>query len=134
VPDAGVEHLDDATAKSKRETYLFDELRQRVANAPIRFKTQIQVARDGDIVDDATIHWPADRPLVQFGDLELTTQGIRGKYHHRAIEGTNLALIEPDLAKVFPISEAVNRALRVIADAAQGAQLRRTRRPPRLMV
>jgi hypothetical protein len=33
----------------------------------------------------------------------------------------NLVLIEPDLAKLFPNSEAVNRALRVLADAAGAA-------------
>ena len=35
--------------------------------------------------------------------------------------GMNLAIIEPDLAAVFPDSESVNRALRVIADAAKEA-------------
>jgi catalase len=62
VPDAGVEHLDDATAKSKDTNYLFEELTQRIAAGPIRFDIRILIANDIDIVDDATIHWPADRP------------------------------------------------------------------------
>ena len=61
VPDAGVEHLDDATAKSKDTNYLFEELTQRIAAGPIRFDIHIQIANDIDIVNDATIHWPADR-------------------------------------------------------------------------
>lgn len=38
--------------------------------------------------------------------------GVRGKYFERYRRGTNLVLLEPDLAKVFRDSEAVNRALR----------------------
>ena len=33
-------------------------------------------------------------------------EGVRGKYYRRATAGTNLVLIEPDLAKLFPDSEA----------------------------
>ncbi|HEV2198860.1 MAG TPA: hypothetical protein VGR73_03495 [Bryobacteraceae bacterium] len=55
-------------------------------------------------------------------------KGVRGKYYHRATEGMKLALIEPDLADLFPDSEAVNRALRVLADAARAAPPRKRRR------
>jgi hypothetical protein len=37
---------------------------------------------------------------------------VRGKYFARYRQGTNLVLLEPDLAKVFRDSEAVNLALR----------------------
>jgi len=37
---------------------------------------------------------------------------VRGKYAKRYREGTNVVLIDPDLHKLFPTSEAVNRALR----------------------
>jgi len=43
---------------------------------------------------------------------ELIKSGVRGKHAKRFREGTNLVLIEPDLHKVFPDSDAVNRALR----------------------
>ena len=52
-------------------------------------------------------------------DLSRLKGGVRGKYYRQAIAGTNLVLIEPDLVKMFPDSAAVNRALRVVADAAQ---------------
>ena len=38
--------------------------------------------------------------------------GVRGKYFERYRRGTNLVLLDPDLAKVFRDSEAVNLALR----------------------
>jgi hypothetical protein len=40
------------------------------------------------------------------------SNGVRGKYAKRFAEGTNLIRLEPDVAKKFPTSEAVNEALR----------------------
>ena len=54
-------------------------------------------------------------------DLSKLKGGIRGKYYRRAIAGTNLVLIEPELTNVFPDAESVNRALRLLADTAASA-------------
>ena len=43
---------------------------------------------------------------------DLIKSGARGKYAKRYREGTHVVLIDPDLHKLFPTSEAVNRALR----------------------
>ena len=40
------------------------------------------------------------------------SEGVRNKYAERYAEGTNLVLLEPDLAAQFPDSESVSRALR----------------------
>jgi catalase len=72
MPDAGVEHFDDATAKSKNGSFLFDELMQRIAAGPIRFRILVQVADTNDVVDDATIHWPEVRLMIELGTLVLT--------------------------------------------------------------
>ena len=85
LPKAGVEHLDDAAAKSKDENYLFDELARRIAASPIRLDIHVQIADDKDIVDDATIHWPPDRPLVHFGTVELTAKAPDDDAHRRII-------------------------------------------------
>jgi hypothetical protein len=42
--------------------------------------------------------------------------GIRGKYAERYAEGTNLILLDPDLALIFPDAASVNRALRALAE------------------
>ncbi|HEX4583138.1 MAG TPA: catalase family peroxidase [Acidobacteriaceae bacterium] len=73
LPAAGNDHLDDAAAKAKSPNYLFDELSQRVAAGPISFRIVVQIAEDGDTVDNATIHWPETRPLQDFGTLALTS-------------------------------------------------------------
>jgi len=71
VPDEGLEHLDETTVKSKSETYLFDELPQHLAMGPIVFHILCQIANDGDITDDVTIHWPKDRKTVNLGKVTL---------------------------------------------------------------
>lgn len=43
---------------------------------------------------------------------DLIRSGQRGKYTQAYREGTNIVLIEADLHRLFPTSEAVNRALR----------------------
>jgi hypothetical protein len=47
------------------------------------------------------------------------SQGAVGKYAKQYAEGTNVVLLDPDVAKVFPDSEAVNGALRAIAQIIQ---------------
>jgi len=46
---------------------------------------------------------------------ELIRSGVRGKYVKRYREGTNVVLIDPELNRLFPNTEAVNRALRAYA-------------------
>jgi hypothetical protein len=59
--------------------------------------------------------------------------GVRGKYYQQAIAGTNLVLLEPELARVFKDSASVNRALRLLVNAAESAAHRTTRlRPSRI--
>ena len=43
------------------------------------------------------------------------SQGIRGKYARRYAQGTNVIVLEADVAKVFPNAEAVNDSLRALA-------------------
>jgi hypothetical protein len=50
-----------------------------------------------------------------------------GKYYRQAAAGTNLMLIEPELAKNFGDSESVNRALRLLVDTAEAAARRKSR-------
>src|SRR6476661_3921631 len=72
IPDAGNEYLDDPALKARDTNYLFEELTDRIAKAPISFQILVQVADDIDIVDDATVHWPEGRRLVNFGRMVLT--------------------------------------------------------------
>ena len=44
----------------------------------------------------------------------LLKGGVRGKYAKKYRAGTNLILLEPDVAKAFPNEKAVNEALRLV--------------------
>ena len=44
------------------------------------------------------------------------SKAVVGKYAKQYAEGTNIVLLEPDVAKVFPDSAAVNQALRQIIE------------------
>jgi catalase len=73
LPDAGNEHLDEATVKAKSPNYLFDEIAERIATRPVIFRIIVQLAEESDTVDNATVHWPESRPLEEFGTLTLTS-------------------------------------------------------------
>ena len=46
------------------------------------------------------------------------TDGVRGKFYKEYMKGTNVVLLDPDVAEVFPDSVAVNEALRVLVQIA----------------
>ncbi|HTC32508.1 MAG TPA: catalase family peroxidase [Bryobacteraceae bacterium] len=73
IPDAGVEHLSDAAVAAKSANFLFDELAERIGKGPIKFRILAQLANDGDIVNDATEHWPESRTLLDLGTLAVTS-------------------------------------------------------------
>lgn len=50
----------------------------------------------------------------EYNLAELLKTGVRGKYAERFRAGTNLVLLEPDIAKAFPTDQAVNDALRLV--------------------
>lgn len=47
------------------------------------------------------------------------SKGVRGKYSQRYATGSNVVVISPDVAEVFPDSESVNEALRTLIRIAQ---------------
>ena len=57
-------------------------------------------------------------------DLIRLGAGVRGKYYQQAIAGTNLVLLDPELARVFKDSASVNRALRLLLSTAESAARR----------
>jgi len=51
---------------------LYDELAERFSKGPVRFRILVQIADAEDTVDDATVHWPESRRLVELGTVELS--------------------------------------------------------------
>ena len=52
--------------------------------------------------------------------------GVRGKYAARYAEGTNVVVLDPDVADMFPDRESVNETLRAVGRAIQLRERRRT--------
>ena len=51
--------------------------------------------------------------------------GVRGKYVERYRRGTNVVLLDPELAEAFPDSKSVNDALRALLAVATRAERRK---------
>ena len=50
------------------------------------------------------------------------SKAVRGKYHTKCLESTNVVVLDPDVAAGFKNSEAVNDALRALLRAARRAE------------
>lgn len=44
------------------------------------------------------------------------SKGVRGKYAKQFAEGANVVVLDPEIAKLFPTSESVNKALRKLIE------------------
>ena len=56
-------------------------------------------------------------------DFANMTCGVKGKYVDRYRSGTNIVLLDPDVADAFPTAESVNEALRMLLTIAQRQKL-----------
>jgi len=69
------------------------------------------MSNEGDRVPE-----PEMKPEYDF------SQGVRGKYAARFAEGSNVIVLDPDVAEVFSDARAVNEALRLLARSARESQ------------
>ena len=61
-----------------------------------------------------TVSEMADELRPEYDLSELLKGGVRGKYVARYRAGTNLVLLDPDVARSFPDEATVNEALRLV--------------------
>lgn len=78
LPEAGDRRIPGKVAKERGRDYLREELAERIAREPVRYRLELQVAGEGDDPDDPGTRWPADRERVQAGTLELTATTEEG--------------------------------------------------------
>jgi catalase len=74
LPEDEGQYLDNPTAATKTGNFLFDEIAARVAQGPVRYQVVVQLAEEGDLVDDATSIWPDDRPQLTLGTVTITSR------------------------------------------------------------
>ena len=71
-PDGNTDYLDSAAEAKAEPNFLFDEIKERLARGPVKMHIAVQLAASEDVVNDSTVHWPQDRPEIDFGSVELT--------------------------------------------------------------
>ena len=72
IPEAGEVGLTAEDAAARSADFLHDELVARFEHEPVVFELRIELAADGDPLDDPTAMWPAGREMVDAGRLEIT--------------------------------------------------------------
>jgi catalase len=110
-----MEPVGDAQYLTKKQlaaagpNYLVDEIRERVADGPVRMKLQVQVAEAGDKIEDPSIAWPDSRKTVELGVIEIDKVDPDSDAAQRAllfIENKVPAGIEPADPMITARSEA----------------------------
>ncbi len=71
LPTAGDARLTAAEAAAMDPDYLRHELTGRLAGGAVTWRIVVQLAAEGDRVEDGSVRWPADRPVVELGTLRL---------------------------------------------------------------
>ena len=72
VPVSGSQYLKEAEAKGRSSNFLSDELRDRLAKSPVKFRLLLQLAGAGDQTKDGSVVWPEDRRKVELGIITIT--------------------------------------------------------------
>ena len=71
VPLAGVTHLSAAAAAAYPPNFLADVMKTQLEHGPVAFRLEVQLATPGDTIEDGSVAWPADRPVVELGTIKL---------------------------------------------------------------
>jgi catalase len=92
VPEAGEAYISPDDASKRSANFLREELESRLQKSPVVFRLLLQLAGENDPTNDVTALWPADRPLVELGRLEITGISPTGAADERRMvfDPTNL--------------------------------------------
>ena len=106
LPVAGNEYLGETQAGARRPNFLLDEIKERVARGPVRFRVVVQLAENGDTVDDATVRWPEERPQCAFGEIGLREIAPNNVGEQQHIIFDPIPRVDGIQASADPLSEA----------------------------
>ena len=72
IPEKGDQTISEEEAAAMPPDYLRAELEERLTSGPAVFVIDLQLAADGDPLDDPTVEWPPEREVVRLGRLDIT--------------------------------------------------------------
>lgn len=113
ISEAGEHYLTKAQAATADPNYLQTEIKQRVAQQPIRFKLYAQLAEKGDNIENPSVAWPDSRKRVLLGSLVIKKMAANTVEEDKALffnpnnvpDGVNIAdQMLLDRARTYPIS------------------------------
>lgn len=85
IPEAGEDFVSPDDAGRRSPNFLHEELESRLEKGPVGFRLLLQLAGEGDATDNVDALWPAERPLVELGRLEVTGISPTGAADERRI-------------------------------------------------
>lgn len=71
IPESGEELLTPEQVADRGPDYLQEEIRVRIAKHTIKFRMYVQIAEEGDKIEDPSIAWPDSRKKVLLGVIEI---------------------------------------------------------------
>jgi catalase len=106
LPVAGNEYCGETEAAARGPNFLFDEIKERVAKEPVRFRVVVQLAETGDTTDDATARWPEERPQCAFGEIALREIAVNNAGEQQHIIFDPIPRVDGIEASADPLFEA----------------------------
>lgn len=103
VPVAGDQRLSDADAAKAAPNYLVDDLGARLAKGPIAYSIKVQLAKDGENVNDATKVWDSQHAEVTLGTLTLDALLADGAKAEKSLFFNPLLLVDGIAPSADPI-------------------------------
>lgn len=98
VSELDLEMLGEEEAAARDDDYLMQDISERLGSETVKFTLSLQIADDNATVDDATVIWDENRPVVELGTLQLTAVHPQGADFERRVMFNPLALpdgVEP---------------------------------------
>jgi catalase len=105
-----------SAATTENPDYLFDDLQTRLAQGPLTWQLQFQIAQPEDPIADATKAWSAERATINAGQLVITEAQVEGEGACRDINYDPLILPSDFHASADPLLSARSA---VYADASR---------------
>jgi catalase len=112
-PEAGEKFLTKEEAARQPANFLIDELGGRLSKGPAKFRLLVQLAAEGDPVNDATSVWPDGRPTVELGVLSILKTVPDNETVQRALSFDPLHLVDGIEGSDDPLLEARSAAYAV---------------------
>ena len=93
-PLAGAKYLTKEETAKAAPNYLMEELPTRLKTGTVQYSITLQIAEKGDVTNDATVNWPANREVVNLGTLTLKTMNADGVKFEKGTMYNPLTLVD----------------------------------------